>query len=371
VSSIWSSRTEGSGWAAAVQIDGGEAPGAHDPRIVVSDNGNAVALWERGTGFFVVNLFRSGAWGTPQTLFDNGPVSAYFGPVLSGTRDGAALVAWASTAGRGSSLGASTLSGTTWTTVGIPLGASPSFPTMGNVRVAHGPNGEGALLWSQFASNGATFWLNQFRSGAWGTTLAVDPGASDGFDGVNDAWNDGWGEAGLAVVRGPAEVVVWKSPSAIWANQHTSTWTGAVKIRDLPAGATVSPVQTVSDARGNTAFALWLENNRVWASAFSGNTWGPAINIEAVTTGGAASPSIALEPSGSAVAVWSHAAARTDIWANRYVPGSGWGTAVRIDTDDTGDAAAPSVAVDARGNAQAVWQQSDGTRINVLGSRFD
>jgi hypothetical protein len=362
VPSIWSSRLANSGWGAAIEIDGNDARGARMPQLTVSDNGDAVALWQRAsqTIGYTANLFRNGAWGTPQTLFESAPSSAFFGPALAGSRNGAALMAWASTAGRGSSLAASTLSGTTWTTRGLPLGATTSFPTLGNVRDANGPNGEGALLWSQSDQTGLKLWINQFRNAQWGTPLQVDAGAADSF-----------GEAGIAAVSGPAEVVVWKATQAIWANKHTSTWTGAVKIRDLPAGATVSNVQVVSDSRSNAAFAVWLENNRVWASAFNGSTWAPAVNIEAVTTGNAAAPSIALEPSGIAVAVWSHTAARSDIWANRYAPGSGWGKAVRIENDDAGDATAPSIAVDSRGNAQAVWQQSDGTRVNVVSNHLD
>jgi len=53
-----------------------------------------------------------------------------------------------------------------------------------------------------------------------------------------------------------------------------------------------------------------------------------------------------------------------NIWANRYLTGAGWGTATLIETD-TGDASAPSIAVDASGNAIAVWHQSDGTARNM------
>jgi hypothetical protein len=362
MNSVWSSRLANSGWGAAVEIDGQDARGANRPQLTMSDDGNVVALWnrQRESIAYIANLFRNGAWGTPQTLFESAPSSAFFGPVLSGSRNGAALSARASTAGRGSTLGVSTLSGTTWTSGGLPLGAAISFPTMGNIRTANGPNGEGTVLWSQLDNAGLKLWINQFRNAQWGTPLQVDAGAADSF-----------GEAGIAIVRGPAELVVWKAAQAIWANKRTSAWIGAVKIRDLPAGATVGNVQVVSDSRGNAAFALWLENDRVWSSAFNGNTWAPAVNIEAVTTGIAASPSIALEPSGIAVAVWSHAAARSDVWANRYAPGGGWGTAVRLENDDAGDAAAPSVAVDSRGNAQAVWQQFDGTRFNVISNHFD
>ena len=364
VTSIWASRFAGSGWGAAAEIDDADPRGANTPHVSVSDNGNAVAQWQRATQTkgYSANQFRGGSWGTPQTFFDSISPSAFFGPVLSGSRTGTALVGWASTAGRGSNLFGATLSGTTWTLAQqLPLGPATALPTMGNVRTASSPNGDSTLLWSQNDGTAFRLFINQFRNGAWGTAaIEVDPGASGGVS-----------AAGLAIVRGPAELVAWRGTSALWANKRTSAWQGARKIRDLPAGATVSDLQVVSDSRGNGAFAIWLENNRVWTSRWSADTWSAAVSIEAVTTGNAGAPTIALEPGGNAVAVWTHAATRTDVWANRFVPGRGWGTATLIENDDTGDAAAPSAAVDGRGRALAVWQQSDGTRLNVLSNRFD
>jgi hypothetical protein len=366
VTSLWSSRWTNSGWTGAVEIDGMDPNDPNAVQLTEDDRGNSVALWTgaRGTIHYAANLMRNSAWGTLQVLFESAPSSAFYGPVLSGSRNGAALVVWGSTAGRGSTLAASTLSGTTWTTVSLPLAPAAQLPPLGNIRAASGPNGEGTILWSQADTKPARLWLNQFRNAQWGTPLEVDISAAISFK-----------EAALAIMRGPAELVAWSAPQGIWANRHTSAWTGAVMIRNVAANTTVSKLQLVSDSRGTNAFAIWLENDgarsSVWASRFSANTWSPAVNIEAVTTGNADSPSLALEPSGIAVAAWSHAATHVDIWANRYAPESGWGTALRIENDDAGDAASPSVAVDAHGDAQAVWQQSDGTRVNVVSSRFD
>lgn len=48
-----------------------------------------------------------------------------------------------------------------------------------------------------------------------------------------------------------------------------------------------------------------------------------------------------------------------------------WGVAELIETDNTGDAYYPQIAVDANGNALAVWQQSHGTRYNISAKHFD
>jgi hypothetical protein len=233
------------------------------------------------------------------------------------------------------------------------------------VQGASGQNGEGAMLWFQTDGTTAGLFLNQFRNGQWGS--AAIP--------VDVAGSGGGSQGQLAIVRGPAELVTWIAGSAVWANLRTASgWTGAVSIRTA-TGNVVSDVRLVSDVRGEAAIAIWLEQGStrtsVWTSRFSGGTWSAAVNIETSPSGNAGSPRIALEPSGIAVAVWTQVATRVDVWANRFAPGMGWGTAARIESDDAGDATAPSVAVDSRGNARAVWQQSDGTRVNVLSNYFE
>jgi hypothetical protein len=100
--------------------------------------------------------------------------------------------------------------------------------------------------------------------------------------------------------------------------------------------------------------------------------WGSALLIETDNVGDAQRPKIAVDGTGNAIAVWYQSdGTRDNIWANRFDAGSGaWGTAQVIETED-GNAQFPHIAVDGSGNALAVWQQSDGTRINIWANRFD
>ena len=63
-------------------------------------------------------------------------------------------------------------------------------------------------------------------------------------------------------------------------------------------------------------------------------------------------PSIAVDTAGNALAVWQQSdGTRDNIWANRYTPGGGWGTAELIETNNAGDAVNPQIAIDTAGNA--------------------
>lgn len=47
-----------------------------------------------------------------------------------------------------------------------------------------------------------------------------------------------------------------------------------------------------------------------------------------------------------------------------------WGTAQLLETDNAGGATIPQVAVDGSGNAVVVWEQSDGTRFNIVANHY-
>jgi hypothetical protein len=111
----------------------------------------------------------------------------------------------------------------------------------------------------------------------------------------------------------------------------------------------------------------------IWANRYvPGTGWGTATVIETDNSGTANTPQVEMNGSGQALAVWSQSdGTRDNIWANRYVPGAGWDTAAPIEIENVGDAVNPEVAINDTGQAMAVWLQSDGTRDNVWANRYD
>ena len=63
--------------------------------------------------------------------------------------------------------------------------------------------------------------------------------------------------------------------------------------------------------------------------------------------------------------------ARLNIYANRFTASAGsWGTAVLIQTESTSEGFEAQIAVNANGNALAVWSQFDGTRYSIVANSF-
>ena len=168
---------------------------------------------------------------------------------------------------------------------------------------------------------------------------------------------------------------------SIYANKYTAGagWGTATLLEtsDMPA----SSPQIVADSMGNF-LAVWAqawktvngERDGIYANRYvAGTGWGTAVTVYADTTNGDVSanpPQIAADPNGNAVAVWSvydwswnHDSVR----ASRYVAGTGWSTVSNLSTEAVRSATGPQVAVDPSGNAIVVWSQASDSNNSVQG----
>jgi len=129
------------------------------------------------------------------------------------------------------------------------------------------------------------------------------------------------------------------------------------------------------DDNGN-AMAVWYRSDGTNYSIYSsyykvGTGWGSALLVETSNTGHAYHPVIALAPDGKGICVWHQEdSGRKDIWTNMFDPYSGWGTPGTLETEDVEDAFSPSLDMDDGGNAMVLWLQSEGPANNVMACRY-
>jgi hypothetical protein len=77
--------------------------------------------------------------------------------------------------------------------------------------------------------------------------------------------------------------------------------------------------------------------------------WQVATRIASDDEREASKAQVAMDAGGNAIAVWEQSdGTRVNIWANRYAVGGGWGTAQLIETDNSGSVVGPSSTIDAR-----------------------
>ena len=246
-----------------------------------------------------------------------------------------------------------------------------------NPQIAIDADGNAIVVWWQYVGYPSNIWSNRYTAStdSWSGAARIES---------NTAGNAI--EPQIAIDDGGNAVVVWQQYDDvadrydIWSNRYTAStglWGTAEMIETDNSGWTYMTPQVAVDANGN-AIAVWHQSNgtrtNIWTNRYTASTglWGTAAMIETDNAGDANNPQIAVDANGNAVAVWhQHDGTRTNIWSNRYSASTGlWGTAALIETDDTGNANDPQVAVDANGNAMAVWYQSDGTQTNIWSNRY-
>jgi hypothetical protein len=110
------------------------------------------------------------------------------------------------------------------------------------------------------------------------------------------------------------------------------------------------------------ALILWTAHSAAIAA-----TWGTPGTIESDTAGSVSFPTVAVDANGNAIAVWTEmdfesGVRRFNLWANRYTVANGWGTAEKIESQGN-DAVDFTLAMDANGNAAVGWAQSDGASL--------
>nr|WP_116309260.1 hypothetical protein [Cupriavidus taiwanensis] len=177
---------------------------------------------------------------------------------------------------------------------------------------------------------------------------------------------DGSGNATL--VWGQSDVANGTAASTLYARRFTSAWQNPVAVAPPAAEAFISKARLSVNARGDAMVAWGRSDNTLVASVAPANgAWGTATVLLGASTRTPSLPAVGLDGAGNGFVAWTQepdGSSVADLWTNRYVAGTGWGTAAL--GESYGDSAAiPALAVNEKGNAALVWNQwSDaGTRI--------
>lgn len=319
----------GKAWGIGLPLEANNGE-ATIPKIAIDASGNAIAVWEQVR---ITNLANDvwysrytvgSGWSTPAViprLFVDDPAS---GPTENSRNPDIAMDA------------------------------------SGNaIAVWRQPSGtyEGVFyIWSSRYTTG-NGWGSRELIGQSGNLNSTDPKIA--FDASGNA---------LAVWLGAGIQYNRYTAGSGWASPATSTYVAGL------SAVEAKQHRLAMNASGD-AMVVWyqdgdllsLTRTDIWSSRYTAanNTWGTPELVETDDTGYAVFPEIAIDASGNALAIWHQAfGTRTDIQANRYTSGTGWGTAVLVDTDNTSHAIYPKIAMDADGNAMAMWHQRFNTTIN-------
>ena len=239
-------------------------------------------------------------------------------------------------------------------------------------QIAVDPSGNAIAVWDQFGSTHKDVWANRFDADTgWGTPVLLETDDAGDATGVQVAMSaSGYAVAAWHQLDG-------RFRSNIWANVYSprAGWGTATLVEFDDTGDASEP-QVGMDSSGN-ALAIWVYfDGAVYSLASNtfvpGTGWGTPVPAESDSTGNVVTPHLAVNPAGNAVAVWTWDDwSWMNVWANTYEPGIGWANETLLETDNRGWAFDVEVAIDSAGAAMAVWSQNSDTPLyNLFANRF-
>ena len=340
---------------------------AQFPRLAADASGTAIAVWAQDDGSF------SSIWASRHVvgqgweaakLIEANPGDAR-GPWVAMDGGGNAIVVWSQYDGTYLSLWANRyVAGKGWGTA-VLIETNPADADF--ARVAMDGSGNAMALWCQSDGVAVSIWANHYVVGqGWGTATILETSPGE----ASETW--------IAMDSTGNAMAVWRQSDgvdlSIWANRYVAGkgWEKPTLIEDSPGFASFPHV--VLDSHGN-ALVVWYQgpdngSRNIWASRYDlTQGWGKPILLEH-NPGNAQGPDVAIDQQGRAMAVWRQFdGSAISIWASRYVPGEGWEPPIPIE-ENAGEGVRPAVAMDARGNAVAVWLQFDGAYDSVWANRY-
>jgi Immunoglobulin I-set domain len=259
-----------------------------------------------------------------------------------------------------------TVSGTPTPTLQWQL-STDNGGTWGNINAATGTTYD--IVAPALASNGRQFRVaatnsaGTVNSNAAVLTVTAAPPVGKSWQAPVQIGGDLAGGVQIAVNAQGEAMAVWSQGLVVMARRYTVAggWGVATEI-----GADGAP-QVAIDNNGN-AVAVWAGNDaggfrHIFANSYTvGSGWAGAIQLETAYPG-SDNPQVAMDGSGSAIAVWSNGV----VVASRYVVGTGWSTAAPIARGFM-----PQLASAANGDSVVVWADlaSDGVNYVHYGTHY-
>lgn len=333
---------------------------AANPDVAIDRDGNVLAVWDRfdGATSRVEATFRpaGGAFATAVPISDAGR-TAWF-PQVAFDPQGNALAVWTRSDGAffriqaalrpaGGNFGAAqTIS---------PAGESASFP-----QVAFDGAGNALVAWVAPDTMKAAF------RPAGGSFGAVDTLSAAGS--LTNEFDVGFDRQGNAMVAWPRkasadlEVVDARVEAAV--RPAGGSFAPAIPVSPLSKRVATAQLAFDPDGGALVTYLNWdttvLEPGKYRTSAAyrpAGGAFAPPQDIAATTAPKRASslPDVAIDAAGNAVAVWMEG---FWTWAAARPPGGAFAPAVRI-SPLMGNTFDPRIAFDAMGNAIAMWTQQN------------
>ncbi|MEZ0238154.1 MAG: hypothetical protein ACAH06_08835 [Methylophilaceae bacterium] len=252
----------------------------------------------------------------------------------------------------------------TWQTPQL-LESNNDFNVASRVLTAVSPAGDAVVMWEQSDGtpdgNTRRVYSRRYVAGQGWNAAVVVPGVSTSSSSV--ALLEG------RLLMDGAGTATWLRPNLETRRFTTASGWSSPFVPPARSGGLLSAA--VMDATG--AIGVVISGQDVYNISLPGNanSWLAWARVDASGSLDAKDADVALSADGTAMAVWRErnpGDANYSIKAARYATAGGWQSPQTIDAsfDNVSPETLPRVAMDAAGNAIAVWHQGDSLYYNVF-----
>ncbi len=252
-------------------------------------------------------------------------------------------------------------------------------------------SGNVLALWVQSDGTAESLYFSRYEAGVWSAPALVeteDGPLANHWSGLNPA---------LKVLPSGDAIAAWAQDDAFsisavyaaWFDGATGTWSTP---QILDSGVGDAYTVSVDVASNGVAVVTWQQSNgtalSIYASRYEPATglWDAATLLEQNDAGTAYTPEVVVDANGNAFVAWwqdtvgggGYFCPGCSAYVARYDVSTGaWGAPYELDLNSTGYGRWPQLAVDASGNAMAVWYEEmdpssgEDSDWNALASRYD
>lgn len=310
---------------------------------------------------------RDGQWQT-NTVIDTLPSVNTPAPQLALDAAGNALVVWHQDDGTSVRIWSSYYDAETGWESAVQVESNNSNDSI-NPKVAMNAKGRAMVVWVQSDGTEASIWSSiREPHSDWGTAVLLESSDAE----IGNYPTVRMDTAGNAVV-------LWNQKdggiTTPWVNHYKRGhgWTGADSLEK-------NTVDTVSGTflalnKAGLAMALWTQHDgiqvSIWINQYDGESWAGPVLLEEYHDGPASAPTVALNDKDGAIAVWKQESAGSQsLWSRAYTLSDGWGDAVLYKPAATSNISSLSISLDNSGNAISVWRQTNDGINDTMYSSF-